>query len=99
MNTEATNLWDIPISPSLQPDQILGLLKLGLEADDDGDMALDFKAWCGVASDRHTGWKQMSSHFGQGCAVWARHFPREFLHAGHRSRTAKRGSELPRMMG
>ena len=69
MNTETTNLWNIPISPSLRPDQLLGLLRLGLEADDDGDVSLDLEAWCGVATDRHTGWKQMPSHFGQGFAV------------------------------
>ncbi len=36
MNTETTKLWDA-FSPSLRPDEVLSLLRLGLEADDDGD--------------------------------------------------------------
>ncbi len=42
MNTENTNLWDA-FSPSLRPDQVLSLLRLGLEADDNNDKALDLE--------------------------------------------------------
>ncbi len=39
MNTETTNLWDM-FSPSLRPEEVLCLLKVGLE-DDGGDRASD----------------------------------------------------------
>jgi hypothetical protein len=48
MNTETTELWNLSYS-SLRRDQVLGLLKLGLEPDDDGDMPADLEAWSGAA--------------------------------------------------
>ena len=44
MNTEAPNPWD-RASPSLRSDQVLALLRLGLEAVEESDVALDFEAW------------------------------------------------------
>jgi hypothetical protein len=40
MNAIPTKLWNVFIS-SLPPDQVLGLLRLGLDADIDGDVASD----------------------------------------------------------
>jgi len=40
MNTEITDFWDTS-SPSLRPDEVLSLLRLGLETDDNGDVAMD----------------------------------------------------------
>ena len=40
--------WNL-LTSSLRRDQVLSLLRLGLEADDDGDMASDLEAWSGAA--------------------------------------------------
>jgi hypothetical protein len=50
MNSKTTTLWDISIS-SLRRDEVLGLLKLGLEADSYGDVASDCEAieWSDMA--------------------------------------------------
>jgi len=40
MNTEITDFWDTS-SPSLRPDEVLSLLRLGLETDDNDDVAMD----------------------------------------------------------
>ena len=54
MNTEAPNPWDMA-NPSLQSDQVLALLRLGLEADEEGDVALDFEAYFrGEAANQET---------------------------------------------
>ncbi len=44
MNADPPNSWDMA-SPSLRIDQVLALLRLGLAADEEGDVALDCEAW------------------------------------------------------
>ena len=43
MNSETTKLWNFVIS-SLRRDQVLCLVRMGLEADNDGDVAADLES-------------------------------------------------------
>ena len=43
MNSKTTKLWNFVIS-SLRRDQVLCLVRMGLEADNDGDVAADLES-------------------------------------------------------
>ena len=60
MNMETAELWN-RLSPSLRRDQVIRLLRLGLEVDDDGDMTIE-KKWVRRARHRITPQKGKQRH-------------------------------------